>query len=121
MRSMVVKRVLVGTILVVFAAGVTATYLSQSVSRNLRQKQRIECLNNLQQIESAVRATALEAGYPTGSIIPTERLAECLKDGEIPKCPSGGSYTIPPVGGHPTCSDHGDLLLHEGKLDGGPK
>ena len=93
---------------------------SESLNPWLRGKRRRECLNNLKILHSVVISVALENRYHRGDAIPTNRLVGYLKDNRLPVCPSGGSYTIPPVGGHSVCSSHGDIFAQEGLLDGPP-
>ncbi len=111
-----VKRLTVVSLLVIVSGALAILILVVLLNQGIRTEQRNECLNSLQQIDSALMATALERGYRNGDSIPTAQLVESLKDNKIPSCPSGGSYVIPPVGGHPTCTFHGDLLAREGKL-----
>lgn len=110
------KRIVVVSILVIVAGALAISTWSPSRNRRIRQERSIECLNNLQQIDSAIIATAFEGGYRRGDSIPTSRIVACLKDGKMPSCPSGGNYVVPALGGHPTCSYHGDLLAEEGIL-----
>jgi hypothetical protein len=63
------------------------------------------CINNLRRIDSAENQWALDNGKMTGSDAPTmDDLKKYLPNGIFPTCPSGGTYTINPVGQNPTCS-----------------
>jgi hypothetical protein len=87
-----------------------------------RERRRMECLNNLRQIHSAVINLAYERGYFRGDVVPEKQIAEVTgPDGKhIAVCPSGGHYVIPPVGGHPVCSFHGDPFAPGGELSAPP-
>lgn len=79
---------------------------------NNRQRQaRNACVNNLRQIEAAMESTALERRYVNGEEVPLEFFTRYIKGLSLPKCPSGGFYTVRPVGTTPLCSCHGDALL----------
>lgn len=68
------------------------------------------CANNLQQIESAKYQWALANKKMTGAVPTWDDLRPYLKNGEIPQCPSGGSYTLNPVGKSAECSIPGHVL-----------
>jgi len=89
---------------------------SESFNPALRSRRRNQCLNNLKIIHSTVISAALEGSYYRGDVVPLKQIAGYLKENQIPVCLSGGRYTIPPVGGHPACSYHGDVLKQEGLL-----
>jgi ABC-type transport system involved in multi-copper enzyme maturation permease subunit len=61
------------------------------------------CLNNLRQIDAAKQEWALENGKTNG-VVTANQLTNYLYDGIMPKCPSGGEYTIGKIGEPPTCS-----------------
>jgi hypothetical protein len=69
--------------------------------------ERNACINDLRQIDAAKQHWALEKNK-TAEAVPTEQdLAPYLKldpSGNLPKCPSGGSYTLNAVGELPACS-----------------
>ena len=71
------------------------------------------CINLLRQIDAAKNQWALETGK-TGDAAPTERdIAPYLKldaDGNIPKCPAGGTRTLNAVSVSPACSIAGHVL-----------
>ncbi|HEY1789626.1 MAG TPA: hypothetical protein VGJ73_15820 [Verrucomicrobiae bacterium] len=68
--------------------------------------QRNACINNLRQIEAAKKEWALENNKTNGDLPTKEDLMPYLS--RWPVCPSGGAYSINPVGDLPTCSisDH---------------
>lgn len=73
-------------------------------------KERTACIANLRLIYLAKQAWALEKNK-TDTDTPTEQdLLPYLKGSVFPVCPSGGTYTIGPVGQLPTCSTPGHVL-----------
>jgi len=72
--------------------------------------ERSACIANLKLIDAAKLQWAL-LNNKTEDATPTEQdLLPYFKDGVIPVCPSGGSYTINAVGQAPTCSIPGHAL-----------
>jgi hypothetical protein len=114
------KKSWISIAVLLLAAVIAVLFFSESLNPWVWGKRRRECLNNLKILHSVVISVALENRYHRGDAIPTNRLVGYLKDNRIPVCPSGGRYTIPPVGGHPVCSSHGDVFAQEGLLDGPP-
>ncbi len=72
-----------------------------------------QCHNNLRQIDGSMCAATIALTIPEGGRIPMIEVTRYLKGGTLPTCPSGGTYTVPPVGQNPTCSYHGDLLKEQ--------
>lgn len=70
------------------------------------------CINNLRQIDAAKNQWALEKGKKSGDVCTEDDIKPYIRliNGELPKCPQGGTYTIGPVGEHPTCSIPGHKL-----------
>ncbi|MDR3456990.1 MAG: hypothetical protein P4N60_06055 [Verrucomicrobiae bacterium] len=70
------------------------------------------CLNNLRQLDAAENQWALEKGKKAGDICTAEDLKPYVRliNGELPKCPQGGKYTVHPVGELPTCSIPGHVI-----------
>ena len=70
------------------------------------------CINNLRQLDAAENQWALENHKTTGAICTENDLKPYIKlvNGQLPKCPAGGAYTINPVGEAPTCSIPGHKL-----------
>ena len=66
------------------------------------------CLNNMRHITAGIWATGLAKGVSNGAVVPVEEVVPYLKNG-LPKCPSGGRYTIPVMGDEARCSMHGAL------------
>ncbi len=91
------------------AAGQGAAGGNAAVAR--ANAQRNACINNLRQIDGAKNEFALEKGKKNGDAVTEADLKPYLKldaNGNFPKCPAGGKYTIGKVGEPPTCSipDH---------------
>jgi outer membrane lipoprotein-sorting protein len=75
--------------------------------------QRNACINNLRQIDAAKNEFALEKGKKIGDPVTEADIKPYIKldaNGNLPKCPSGGKYTIGKVGENPTCSIAGHEL-----------
>jgi GYF domain 2 len=73
------------------------------------------CINNLRQIDGAISEWALETGKSVGTIPTMADIKPYIRlnaNGEVPSCPSGGKYTLHPVGSNPqvTCSIPGHVL-----------
>lgn len=68
---------------------------------------RIECINNLREIEAAKNEWASEKGGENGDVPTAQDLKPHFKNGVFPTCPAAGTYTIGAVGNIPTCSIHG--------------
>ncbi len=72
--------------------------------------QKNACINNLRQLDAAENQWALENNKKTGAPCTANDLKPYLKlvNGQMPKCPQDGSYSIHAVGEAPTCSiaDH---------------
>ena len=69
--------------------------------------ERNACINNLRQIDAAKNQWALENNKTEGAVPTVQDIAPYIKldaNGNIPGCPSGGTYTIGAVGVPPTCS-----------------
>ena len=76
-----------------------------------QRAERNACCDNLAQIDGSAESMALAENYDRGTLVPISRIAMFLRGNQLPVCPAGGYYTVPPVGGGtPTCSYHGDLL-----------
>ena len=104
--------VIVALVLALVGAGVLLLHFRQASRRN-------ECHNHLRMIHAAIVSSALADHYRWGHEIPVDVFSQYLPP-KFFQCPSGGEYTMPAVGGHPTCTVHGDLLQQSGDLDGAP-
>ena len=73
------------------------------------------CINNLRQIDGAKQQWAIDTHAPSNAIPTWDDIRPYLlgRDGTnnlIPKCPSGGIYTIGALTDAPTCSVKGHSL-----------
>jgi hypothetical protein len=71
------------------------------------------CINNLRLSDAAKQQWALENNKKNGDTPTTQDLEHFIgrgSNGEMPVCPSGGTYTIGSVGEKPTCSHPGHVL-----------
>ena len=106
-----VEIMIVVSIIAAIVAIILPNYLKAS-----RTSARNVCINNLKQIDGAVERWALDYNIPSG-IVPSssqeEEVYGYIESG-MPRCPSGGVYTIHAVGSKPqvTCSreDEGHVL-----------
>lgn len=71
------------------------------------QAQANACLNLLRQLAGAKEQWALEKQKPAGAQPTFEEVVAYFKDGVLPACPAGGSFTLNVVGMAPTCSAPG--------------
>ena len=67
-------------------------------------KQASQCRDNIKAIESAKRKYAEDRGLTAGAQITWADVIKTAGWREAPKCPSGGTYNLGPVGSLPTCS-----------------
>ncbi|MBI3721044.1 MAG: prepilin-type N-terminal cleavage/methylation domain-containing protein [Fimbriimonas ginsengisoli] len=68
---------------------------------NTRQK---ACVENLREIEEAKECWAMQNNIPNGGVAVVGDLVPVYIKSTFPSCPSGGVYTIQPVGTSPTCT-----------------
>jgi len=71
---------------------------------------RTVCINNLRKITAAVDQWAIDNNATSGTSLTSQQEDELYSDylhSGKPKCPSGGTYTINPIGSNPqvTCSN----------------
>jgi len=88
------------------AAAVACRFVPKFIAHD----RRCCCLANLKQIDGAIVSVSLENRLFVGDPAPLGRVAEVLKGGRLPNCPSGGQYVIGLIGDMPVCSYHGNLL-----------
>jgi uncharacterized phage infection (PIP) family protein YhgE len=75
-----------------------------------RQQQANACINTLRQLDGAKQQWALENKKDANAVLTWKDITPYLKGGQIPKCPSGGTYSLNAVGNVPTCSIPGHAL-----------
>lgn len=66
--------------------------------------QRVDCLNNLRQLDGAKDMLALENKLKPGQPVEPEMLIPHILGRTIPQCRAGGRYTVGPIGVYPICS-----------------
>ncbi len=89
-----------------FVGGCDSFTSSFNSARSLSQTR--ECIANLKQIEAAATIYALDEGLSTGTPISMSNLVGAYIK-SIPRCPSGGTYTVGAAYEKPACSIHGRL------------
>jgi len=82
--------------------------VQQSQSQSVIERN--ACIANLKLIDAAKLQWALENNKAEDATPTAQDLLPYFKDGVIPVCPSGGTYTINAVGQAPTCSIPGHAL-----------
>jgi flagellar biosynthesis GTPase FlhF len=83
---------------------------SQSQAQSQAVIERNACIANLKLIDAAKLQWALLNNKTEDAIPTAQDLLPYFKDGIVPVCPSGGTYTINAVGQAPTCSIPGHAL-----------
>lgn len=77
--------------------------------------QQSKCISNLRELDSAKDMAAIVIGWDEGhAIAPSssdeKSVLEYVKGEAMPKCPSGGRYTLGAIGAVPTCSTSGHKI-----------
>ena len=68
------------------------------------------CLSNLRFIDDAKQQWALDTGKPPRTVPKAKDLQIYFKDGVLPACPGGGTYSLNALNEVPTCSISGHAL-----------
>ena len=68
------------------------------------------CLSNLRFIDDAKQQWALDTGKPPRTVPKAKDLQIYFKDGVLPECPGGGTYSLNALNEVPTCSIPGHAL-----------
>tara|TARA_Y100000588_G_C13485950_1_gene598895 strand:- start:52 stop:432 length:381 start_codon:yes stop_codon:yes gene_type:complete len=103
---------LVEIMVVVAIIGVLAAIAIPSVNKARKRSQVTGCKANLQTIKTTISNWAIHTKRPDGAELTLEDL-EGEFDRGIPRCPSGGEYSVTVVGEDPTCSIVGHTLSEE--------
>ena len=104
---------LVEIMIVVAIIGLLAAIAIPNFVRARQTAQQNACLNNLRIIDAAKQQWALEKSKTADAIPTVQDIAPYLKldaNGNVPGCPSGGTYTLNAVGELPSCSVAGHVL-----------
>jgi len=107
---------LVEIMIVVAIIGLLAAIAIPNFVRARTTSQKNACINNLRQIDGAKQQWALENHKTSADAAPTSTsLTPYLgrgSNGNWPKCPANGSYTVNGISVTPTCSLSGTPNLH---------
>ena len=72
------------------------------------------CVNNLRQMDGAIQQWALETKAAANATVTTGDIQSYIKldaSGNLPGCPSSGTYSVTAVDAPPTCSIGGTHVL----------
>lgn len=97
----------------VFPAGILAGIAVPNFVKARETAQKNACMNNLRLIDGAKQSWALENNKKATDVPTWDDIQPYLGMGKLkskPRCPSGGEYTIGPVGELPRCSIPGHAL-----------
>ena len=106
-------------LILAIAVMLVASVLIGAVAQSRRRSHRNVCHNNLRQIYAVIVSSALADKYRWGDTMPVSVFSQYLRPDTL-RCPSGGSYILPTVGGTPACTYHGNLLKESGDMNGAP-
>src|SRR5882762_4714924 len=67
-----------------------------------RSTQQLDCLNNLRMLDGAKMQLEIEGKLKPGTAVQMDMITNYLT--RVPKCTSGGTYTLGPIGTDTTCS-----------------
>lgn len=98
---------LVEIMIVVAIIGLLAAIAIPNFVKARTTSQQNACINNLRQLDGAVQQWALETKKgPTDTVALTDITGYIKLDstGNLPGCPSSGTYNVQNVGAAPTCS-----------------
>ncbi|MBU1692342.1 MAG: prepilin-type N-terminal cleavage/methylation domain-containing protein [Verrucomicrobia bacterium] len=95
--------------IVVTFIGLLAGLAIPGLLRARQASQRVRCIDNLRQIDSAKEQWAMENFAAEGDGVEEAQLLPYFQRG-FPECPAGGAYTIMPIGEIPTCDQDGHVL-----------
>jgi len=97
---------LVEIMIVVAIIALLAAIVIPNLLRAGARSQATSCINNLRQIDTAIQQFSVEAGKHVGDVVNyPDDLTPYIKlnsKGQIPPCPSGGTYTLNTVGTVPS-------------------
>ena len=91
----------------IFIIGFVVAIVRPNFIHDVRGSPALTCINNLRQIDAAKYEWALENRKTNGTVCTASDITPYIKldaNGNLPKCPSGGTYTIGKIGEPPTCS-----------------
>lgn len=94
--------------------GLMAAIAIPSFVKARTTSQKNACINNLRIIDSAKEQWAMAERLQDGDDVDPEGAAQYMRGAKIPKCPSGGTYTLGVIGEDPTCSHKEHSLQRAG-------
>ena len=98
---------LVEIMIVVAIIGLLIAVAVPNFSKMRKTSQKTMCKVNLEQIDGQKEIWATTEKRADGDVPTSQQLASYFKGEIFPECPSGGTYSIGPVGGAASCSQHG--------------
>jgi len=105
---------LVEIMIVVAIIGLLAAIAIPNFVKARQTSQQNACINNLRQIDGAIQQWALEAKASSGQAVSIGQVNPYIKldkNGNLPACPAGGTYTASNVSSNPVCSIGGNHVL----------
>jgi prepilin-type N-terminal cleavage/methylation domain-containing protein len=103
---------LVEIMIVVAIIGLLAAVAIPNLMKARKTAQITACKSNLRAIEGAIVQWSVEKRKSDDSEVSLEDLESYMRDG-IPRCPSGGEYTLGTVEEKPTCNVSGHTIIPE--------
>ncbi len=97
---------LVEIMVVVMVIAILMAIAIPNFIKSRQSGQRGTCIANLKQIDSAKEQWAMDNKAPAGAAVVMSDLTGTYirTPATGPECPSGGSYTVNPIGTDPSCS-----------------
>ena len=102
---------LVEIMIVVLIIGILMAIAVPNFVRARNSSRMNTCIANLKQIDSAKEQWAMDNKADTGASVGfTDLVGSTAYMKAQPSCPSGGTYTVNPIGTSPACSTSGHAL-----------
>ena len=84
--------------------------ITKAEKKTIERQNRNTCIYNLKHIAGSKALAMLDKDLPDDTVLQEKEIAPYLKEGALPKCPSGGTYSINRGNQDPTCSCKGHEL-----------
>jgi len=88
----------------------TSSVVAKSQGVPSQNEERYACINNLRRINGAMLQCALENRLAITNVLTLEQILPYCPEQQLPRCPSGGTYTLTSADADPTCSIPGHAL-----------